>query len=196
MNVAIIILAAGKSSRMGHPKQLIHYKGKSLIKNTLQTALSTKCNPVVVVTGANKEQVVPELINAPITIVDNSNWEKGMGSTIKIGLAGVYMVDKEVDAVIIMTVDMPLVNDKLLNMLIDEAADDSVDIVASKYGNSAGVPALFKRSVFMDILDMTDEDGAKKLILKNRAKTVFVDFPDGVVDLDTPEDVERFLTQN
>lgn len=196
MNVAIIVLAAGKSSRMGFPKQLISINGKSLIKNILLNVLDTKCYPITVVLGANKPQIVPELIDAPITLIDNANWEKGMGSSIKMGLVGTYMVEKNIEAIVVMTVDMPFVNDKIINELIEKAADEHIEIVASKYEKTLGVPALFKRSVFEDILTMSDTDGAKNLILKNKATTAWIEFPEGKYDLDTPEDVKLYLSMN
>ncbi|MFT6204001.1 MAG: molybdenum cofactor cytidylyltransferase [Spirosomataceae bacterium] len=193
MNVAIIILAAGKSSRMGVPKQAIEINGKTLIKNIIDTTLETKCYPITVVVGANKAAFVPELEVMPVTLIDNPNWEKGMGASIKMGLIGSYMVEKNFEAVIVLTVDMPHVTVDLINKLIEKAADDSVKIVACRYGDSGGIPALFKREVLYDILELDDAEGAKSVIMKHKSNTTWIDFPDGNIDLDTPSDLRKYL---
>lgn len=194
MSVAIIILAAGKSARMGVPKQAIEINGKSLIKSTIDTALSVDSTVVTVVLGANKESFVGSLEGMPITLIDNPNWEKGMGTSIKMGLVGSYMVDKALSGVLILTSDMPFVDKSLLSMILSQAQSDKYDIIACKYGNTGGVPAFFSRKLFNDILDLPDEEGAKKLILDNKKTTYWIDFPKGNIDLDTPTDLENYLT--
>lgn len=193
MNVAIIILAAGKSSRMGVPKQAIEINGKSLIKNIVDTTLDTKCYPITVVVGANKSAFVPELEQMPVTLIDNPNWEKGMGTSIKMGLVGSYMVEKNFEAVIVLTVDMPFVDTALINKLIEKGKDESVNIVACRYGDSGGIPALFKREILNDLLELDEAEGAKKVIMKNKSKTAWIDFPNGNIDLDTPTDLRKYL---
>ena len=192
MNTAIVILAAGKSSRMEQPKQMLIIEGKTLVKRTAEMAMKTDCYPICVVVGANKKLIVPELANMPTTLIDNPHYEQGMASSIKIGLIGVYMTEKNIDAVIFLTCDMPFINEKLIVKLIEKASQ-SVDsqgntplIVASKYENQLGIPALFKRAVFNDLLELSGDKGAKSVILKHKNQTAFVDFPDGKFDLDTP----------
>ena len=193
MNVAIIILAAGKSSRMGVAKQAIEINGKSLIKTVIDTSLETSCYPITVVVGANKASFVTELEQAPITIINNPNWEKGMGASIKMGLAGAYMVEKNFEAVIFLTVDMPYVDKEIINKLIEAAKTTSATIVACRYGDSGGIPALFKREVLSDLLELDDAQGAKNILLKHKESTKWIDFPNGNIDLDTPTDLRKYL---
>lgn len=200
MNVGIIILAAGASSRMGVPKQLLHIDGKSLIKRIAEMAMETPCYPIVVVLGANRDMMRKELERMPITIIDNPQWEKGMSSSIKMGLAGSYMTFKELEAVIFLTADMPLVSVELIQKMINkdeevsEKMKDTPDIVASSYGGQMGIPVLFKRKLFNDLLELSGDNGAKKIILANKEKTVAVDFPEGIFDLDTMEEYRNFLS--
>lgn len=196
MNVAIIILAAGKSSRMGVPKQAIQINGKSLIENTIDVALSLNCGQVTVVVGANKSSFVGELANLPITLIDNPNWEKGMGTSIKMGLVGSYLVNKDLDGILVLTTDMPHVDKSILSLILSQAKVKEHDIVASRYGNTGGVPAYFNRNVFNEILDLPDGEGAKSIILQHKATTYWVDFPKGKIDLDTPEDLKNYLTHS
>jgi molybdenum cofactor cytidylyltransferase len=196
MNTAIIILAAGASSRMGAPKQLLLLDGKTLIKRICETAMDTPCHPIVIVLGANRNLIRKETERMPITVIDNPQWEKGMSSSIKMGLAGAYMTEKNIEAVIFLTVDMPYVSPELINKMIEKAeSDENIEIVACKYDNQIGIPVLFKRNTFTDLLELTGDDGAKKVVIKNKDKTAFIDFPEGKLDLDTVEEYRNFVSK-
>ncbi len=195
MNTAIIILAAGASSRMGAPKQLLLVDGKTLIKRICETAMDTPCHPIVTVLGANRNLIRKETDRMPITIIDNPQWENGMSSSIKMGLAGAYMTEKAIEAAIFLTVDMPYVNAELINKMIEKAeSDEKVEIVACKYDSQMGIPVLFKRTLFTDLLELTGDEGAKKVVMKNKDKTAFIDFPEGKLDLDTIDEYRNFVS--
>lgn len=196
MNTCIIILAAGASSRMGMPKQLLMIEGKTLIKRVSEIAMDTPCYPIVTVLGANRALIRKELEKMPITIIDNPQWENGMSSSIKMGLAGAYMTQKAIDAVIFLTVDMPFVSVKLVNEMLTKAIENpDSQIVACSYEKQVGIPVLFKRSLFNDLLELKGDEGAKKVVLKNKDKTTLVDFPDGKFDLDTIDEYWNFVGQ-
>jgi molybdenum cofactor cytidylyltransferase len=193
MLLGLVILAAGKSKRMGFAKQNIIFKEKTMLQHLLHEALMTEYLPITVVVGANKKDIVPNFEKLPITIIDNPNAAKGMGSSIKMGLVGSYMAEKNLEGLLFMTSDMPLVNTNYLKAmaLAFENEPDSL-IIASMYGGKPGIPALFRRSLFEDLLSIADEDGAKKLIEKHIKNTFTIGFPEGEIDLDTPEDVNKF----
>ncbi|MCU0325260.1 MAG: nucleotidyltransferase family protein [Spirosomaceae bacterium] len=194
MNVAIIILAAGAASRMGQPKQLLPVKGRSLIKYITEIAMDTPCYPITVVLGANRQLIRGELDKMPITVIDNPKWEDGMATSIKMGLIGSYMTAKEIEAAIFLTVDMPYISSELINQLIDKAVQNPDSrIIASKYDGQIGIPVLFKRSIFNDLLDLNGEQGAKKVILQHLDNTETIDFPEGKFDLDTVVDYQDYL---
>jgi molybdenum cofactor cytidylyltransferase len=201
MNTSIIILAAGASSRMGMPKQLLMIEGKTLIKRVSEMALDTSCHPIVVVLGANKEPIRKEIEKIPLTIIENPKWEDGMSSSMKMGLVGAYMTEKEIDAVIFLTVDMPFVSAKLINDMITKATENpDSQIVACSYEKqigtpTVGIPVLFKRSLFNDLLELKGDEGAKKIVLKNKDKTTLIDFPEGKFDLDTIDEYWNFVGQ-
>lgn len=195
MNTAIIILAAGASSRMGAPKQLLLVDGKTLIKRICDTAMDTPCHPIVAVLGANRNLIRQETERMPITVIDNPQWENGMSSSIKMGLAGAYMTEKAIEAAIFLTVDMPYVSAELINKMIEKAeSDEKIEIVACKYNSQMGIPVLFKRSLFTDLLELTGDEGAKKVVIKNKDKTAFIDFPEGKLDLDTIDEYRNFVS--
>lgn len=195
MNVSIIILAAGASSRMGAPKQLLLVDGKTLIKRICETAMDTPCHPIVTVLGANRNLIRKETERMPITVIDNPQWENGMSSSIKMGLAGAYMTEKAIEAAIFLTVDMPYVSAELINKMIEKAeSDENIEIVACKYDSQMGIPVLFKRTLFTDLLELTGDEGAKKVVMKNKDKTTFIDFPEGKLDLDTIDEYRNFVS--
>ena len=196
MNVSLIILAAGASTRMGMPKQLLMIEGKTLIRRVSEMAIDTSCHPIVVILGANKEPIRKEIEKIPLTIIENTKWEDGMSSSIKMGLVGAYLTHRDIDAVIFLTVDMPFVSVELINKMIKKATEDPDNqIVASFYENQVGIPVLFKRSVFNDLLELKGDEGAKKLVMENKDKTSLIDFPKGKFDLDTIDEYWNFVGQ-
>ena len=194
MNVGIVILAAGASSRMGFPKQTLPIFGTSMLKHLILEVFETPCFPITVVVGANKAKVVPELKDMPVNVIDNKAWEEGMGGSIKMGLIGTYLVSNAIDAIIVMTSDMPYVNAGLLKSLIKTAEElPDKSIIAAKYNETAGIPVLFKRPRFEEILDLKSELGAKSILEKNKNDIATVDFELGSIDLDTKEEYFNFI---
>jgi molybdenum cofactor cytidylyltransferase len=194
MNIGVVILAAGESKRMGVPKQILPIFGIPMLKYLVDEVLDTEAHPVTVVVGANKTKIVPLLENIPIGIIDNPDWQKGMGSSIKMGLVGSYLITKGFDGLIFMTSDMPFVNAEVINKLIKTAREfPDKTIIASKYAGTLGIPVLYKKERFEDILDMKPEHGAKQFFNKYPDEIVPVEFDLGAIDLDTKEDYYNFL---
>lgn len=189
--IGLIILAAGGSNRMGRPKQLLEFRGKSLLKNALDSALKSKCESIAVVLGANSESVQNELYGTDHQIVFNDKWDAGMGSSIKMGLAALINKDPKIRAVVICVCDQPFLTAEIIDDLIDEHSRSKPLIAASEYAGTLGVPALFDRELFREISEMDDKKGAKQIIEKFRSKAVSVPFPKGDIDIDTPEDYSR-----
>ena len=194
MNIGIVILAAGASTRMGgQPKQLIQWEGRTLIRWAVETALSTPLRPVAVVLGANKAQIAGELESLPVTIIDNPFWEQGLSSSIKTGLAAVYLTQKNIDAVLFMLTDQPHVNRGLLLQLVHVYTETGKPIVASRYADQLGVPALFGREYLEKLLGLEGDQGARMIIQNHLDDCAEVPFEPGAIDLDTASDVETFL---
>lgn len=191
-NIGIILLAAGESKRMGSPKQLLDIDGKSLLRRTAEVALATDCYPVVMVIGANKAQIAPEIIDLPLTVIDNPMWHEGMSSSVKMGMAGLYMTYKDVEAVLMLVCDQPYVSVSLLERMIEVYRAKKPPIVACKYGEEIGVPALFDRKLFDELLTLSGDKGAKPIVMNHLDEAYLVTFEAGSIDLDTPEDYEAF----
>lgn len=181
MKVGIIVLAAGGSSRMGSPKQLLPYRGKTLIRRAAETAVESNCNRVVVVIGNHAPEMRRELEGLAVSIVENPNWESGISSSIRAGLD--ELLKDELDGVVVMLCDQPFVTVDVLNNLI--ASDRP--IVASSYEATRGVPAFFSRELFPELAALTGDQGARRIILNHPDLVATVPFPDGAIDIDTPE---------
>jgi molybdenum cofactor cytidylyltransferase len=190
---ATIVLAAGKSSRLGTPKQLLDYQGKSLLELTVEKALATKLGPVVVVVGANGELVKNQLEQFPVTIVVNEAWEEGMASSIRAGINEVLGRWEETDGLMILVCDQPLLETTHLHQLLKVQHQVGASAVASSYQDRLGTPALFHFSLFEELKNLKGDAGARKILGNPELNIASVPFEDGAFDIDTKEDYERLL---
>jgi len=190
-NIAILLLAAGSSSRLGHPKQLVQINGKSLLQKITETALASGCSPVVVVLGAYLEKIKPVIQQLPVHILENKNWVNGMGTTISCGMNFLLNKYPKIEAVIITVCDQYYLSEKNIIDLIELYKKTDKNIIASGYGVTIGVPALFSKPLFPELLILKGHEGAKKIIQQNLDNMEFVEFSKGAFDLDTEEDLKK-----
>jgi len=191
--ISIILLAAGSSSRMGQSKQLLEVNGIPLLAHSVHAALNSGAKSVNVILGANELEHREIIRNLRVGIISNHYWKSGMGSSIKAGLNYVVRKYSDTEAVIIMVCDQPAINAAHLRKLVSTFKETGSPIVASSYSGTVGVPALFSRSFFSNILMLKDEQGAKKIIEQFPEQRTTVDFDDGSFDLDTGEDYQNYL---
>lgn len=189
--IAAIVLAAGEASRMGQPKQLLEISSQSLVQRATQTARSAACHPVVVVTGAYAHEVEQSVRSLFVTCVHNAAWEEGMGASIRSGASTVVNISPDTEALIILLCDQPLVSPQLLRQLMTTHVTTRQPLVVAAYGGTQGVPALFHRSLFPALLNMSGAVGARTLIRKYHESVATVAFPGGIYDVDTPEEYEK-----
>lgn len=192
----IVILAAGGSSRLGQAKQLLPYQGSTLAGHAALTALATGLHPVVVVLGDRAEEIKKELEGLAIHLVVNEHWQEGMAGTLKKGLDAALELDPALEAVIFMVCDQPLVSPALLLRLLGTHEEHWKPIVASRYQENLGTPALFAHSVFPALRELIGDTGARKLIRDYGEAVSEVDFPGGHIDIDTKQDYESFLKRD
>jgi molybdenum cofactor cytidylyltransferase len=186
-----VILAAGASSRMGTPKQLLEFGGQTLVKRAALAAQNAGCNPIVVVTGADAEELEKELHGLNLRTANNPEWESGIGSSIRAGVQSVLKANDKVTALLLMLCDQPYVTSAVLRGLITAHRETGREIVASSYGGTFGVPALFGKAFFPELVRLENEAGAKQVIQRHLAQVHLFPFPQGEIDVDTPADFAR-----
>lgn len=192
---AIVILAAGASSRLGSSKQLLTYRGKSFLCNAVDIALETGCQSVFAVLGANIELLRKELKDKPVSIIENTGWQEGMASSIRCGLKNIMNTILRPDSVIFMVCDQPFITSSLLLSLLERRNETGMPIVASKYEDKPGsyrmgTPALFHKNFFPALIQLKGDAGAMKIIQQYNNEAATVLFPEGAIDIDTLADYE------
>ena len=188
--VGVIILAAGGSTRFGTPKQLFKYQGHSLVRRAAITALNCNAGPVVVSVGANREEVQVELSGLDVATVANTDWQQGMSTSLILALDFFTREFPSIDAVLFLLCDQPRVDAAKLIDLLEAYETTGEPIVASEYNNTLGVPALFDRSMFGELMRLTGDQGAKSVIKHHINRVRRVSMPEAAFDIDSLADVE------
>jgi molybdenum cofactor cytidylyltransferase len=178
---------------MGTPKQLLPIQGASLLRHLAKISIASMCDPIAVVLGANAQQVRPEIEDLPLQIVDNPQWQAGMGTSVSKGLAALLEREPGLDAVLILVCDQPFVSTSTIDRLAIAYQSECHQIVASGYLDTVGVPALFSDRYFAELLNLNSDAGARRIIQQHLLETYTIDFPQGAIDLDTPDEYRAFL---
>jgi molybdenum cofactor cytidylyltransferase len=189
----VVVLAAGSSSRMGSPKQLLNYGGKPLLRHAADVALASMCGSVprnvIVVLGSRAQELRPALEGLPVTILENPRWEEGMGTSIH---SGVERAQADgLDGVILALADQPLVTSEILDRLARTHMETGQPIVAAQYAGTVGVPVFFSREFFPNLLALKPAQGCKGVILSHAGSAIHLDCPEAEMDVDTPQDYDR-----
>ena len=190
-NVGIVILAAGRSGRFGKPKQLLQFDGKSLISRAVKSALESDCYPVIVVLGANFDLIKSEIETFDSEIIFNDEWQTGMSSSIKKGLSKLLEISPKCPAVIFALCDQPFINSEHFNKLNNKFYESNKPIIASVYGKTTGVPALFSSEFFPVLTTLDGAKGAKEIIEINSNSVEKIILPEAGIDIDTQADFEK-----
>ena len=189
--IGVVLLAAGGSTRLGSPKQLLVYRGKTLLRHAAETALATNCRPVVAVLGSGAAALRAELAGLEVATVENADWGKGMGTSVRLGVAS---SGTAADAVLLMLCDQPLVTPVMLSRLVTAFRQNpDAGIAAAAYHGTVGVPALFARAHFDELLALPDDAGARSVLQRHRGYLLAVPMPEAAIDIDTREQYERLI---
>jgi len=190
--ISLILLAAGESSRLGTPKQLLLYKDKYLLQHTLDLLHNLNMQMFVVV-GAFSEQILGKVDTYNAIVVQNRDWNKGLASSIRAGLEHVLKSNPDTEAVILLLCDQPLLTSNILLNILEKYKDTSFPIIHSNYGEVSGPPTLFHRSLFPYLMELEGAQGAKKVVDLFPDQVALVDFFYGTSDIDTPDDYQQLL---
>jgi molybdenum cofactor cytidylyltransferase len=192
-STCVVILAGGQSKRLGSPKQLLQVEGTTLLERTISAAQELGDGPVVVVLGAHAELILPEVRQAGIEVILNTDWQEGMASSLRAGIRHVEARHPQIDGILFLVCDQPFLQADLLQRLINLQASADLPVAACRYGDRLGTPALFHQSVFSLLLDLKGDTGARKLLEGMADQVAVLDFEKGIYDIDTREDYERLL---
>jgi molybdenum cofactor cytidylyltransferase len=191
-----IILAAGGSRRFGRPKQLLAFQGESLVRRSVRAATEAGIASVAVVTAESTDAIKGELSETSAAVVENGDWQRGLGTSIRCGLRHLRASVPDLEAVVIIACDQPFVEASTVAALIAEQKRSGKPIVASRYAETLGIPALFDRSCFEALLALPDDSGAKTLIESRPDEVAQIKFEQGAIDIDTPADFERLSARS
>jgi molybdenum cofactor cytidylyltransferase len=190
-NIGAVILAAGESSRLGQPKQLVQFRGKSLVRRAADAATEAGCSPITIVLGSDSKKIKDELAGTGVPIVKNENWRAGISTSIRAGMQNLLSQASNLEAIVLLVCDQPFVDPRVIKGLIELRQKTNKSIVASAYSGTLGVPALFDRSCFQELLALGNDTGAKSIILSKRERVAEFHFPEGTIDIDTTADLEK-----
>jgi molybdenum cofactor cytidylyltransferase len=183
-----IILAAGGSTRLGEPKQLLEFNGETLVHAAVRAALAGGCDVVCVVTGHAPEAVEESVADLSPQLVHNADWQRGIGSSLRLGLSCI----QPVSATVVLACDQPAVTADIVRALIDLHDRTRREVIASLYSGTLGIPVLFGQSCFAELQGLPDDRGAKAVIRADPTRVAVFDFHEGSFDLDSQEHLEAW----
>lgn len=190
--IGILILAAGGSSRMGRPKQLLQFNGTSLVRRAAKIAIEAGGQPIVMVTGAAEQEVAAEVRDLPVRVVTNTTWEEGMGLSIRIGVEELLKSEANLEALIITLCDQPEVSAATLRKLVTAYLETGKPLCAASFADTVSPPALFAKPFFDELISISPRHGAKQILLSHAADLQRIDCPEAARDIDTPADYADF----
>lgn len=188
--IAGLLLAAGGSSRLGRPKQLLEIEGKTLVRRAAEALIEAGCSPILVVLGSEFEGSRKQLEGLPVEVIENPDWPSGMSTSIVAGVGHLVEIEPSCAAVLITVCDQPFVTGSHLRRFVEEFYATRKSMIAAEYNGVTGVPAIFDRSRFDDLRDLRGDKGARELIRNSSAASI--PLSEAGVDIDTAADAERF----
>ena len=192
-DLAVILLAAGTSSRLGRPKQLLPYKGTTLIRervNTIQQAFPGM-KQLVVVTGANRIAILEALSGLAFKEAHNSNFETGMSSSLKVGLEA---LSQETHAAFFLLADQPMIGQVHLQEMVKLWEQNVGRVIAAAYAEIEGVPAIFPKKYFKKLVAVEGDTGARKVLSQmDEEEKMHYPLPEAAVDIDEESDLSHLF---
>ncbi len=194
ISVAAIVLAAGASTRLGRPKQLLRpnpLSGETLVDHAIAAARAGGARPIFVVLGAAAEEIQREAGLQDCAVVHNEEWAEGMASSVRAGVSAVLEQVADTSGVLLLVCDQPGLTAEHVGMLLAAHSEEPAGIAASRYAGRLGVPAVLPRALFPALLKLQGDRGARSLFETSGVAIRAVEFPEGAWDIDSAEDLQR-----
>ena len=185
------MLAAGSSSRMGFPKQLLKWKNSTLLQHAIHTVKQINQDGIILVLGAHFDDITSQIDTSETTVVYNKNWEKGLGNSIACGMNYIKDSLRHMESVLILLADQPLIHANFLNEMIKTHQKNPNKLICTQYeNNKLGVPAIFNKTDFEDLSQLNHDKGAREILNKQSEHILYLDGTHLISDIDTMEDYE------
>ncbi|MFY7670018.1 nucleotidyltransferase family protein [Tenacibaculum sp. MEBiC06402] len=191
MRIATLILAAGSSTRMGKTKQILSFGNTTLLGKVIEATTEVSNNDIFCVLGANSEEISLSIQQYDINIILNKEFETGLSSSIYAGIAVISKLN--FDAVIIVLGDQPNVSSNYLQHMMKISEENKSKIIASNYNGRNGVPALFPKKYFKDLLLLKGDKGASKLLNSDDFPIFTMKGDVDLFDVDTESDYNHLI---
>jgi molybdenum cofactor cytidylyltransferase len=188
--LTVVLLAAGPSSRLGTPKQLLLFRGLPLIRHLALEACASQATRIVIVLGSQSDTIRPLLHDLRVEVVINEQWNEGMASSLR---AGVEAATRDASAVLLLVCDQPFVTTGLIDKYIHLHRTDPNTLIAAAYSGTIGVPALFPKRWMAELLQLHGDRGAKTILETYRNELATIPFEDGAIDIDTVDDLKKLI---
>jgi molybdenum cofactor cytidylyltransferase len=192
--IGAVILAAGLSRRMGVPKLFLDFHGKPLFLYSVECAIQSQLNPILIVGGEHVPLLQDHTKDLPVEIVGNPDYTKGMATSLK---RGIETMDGRVDALLVFLADQPFVPPALVKEMLHTytvCRSSGIRIVRPLYSGIPGHPVLFDADLFTEFSDLQGDEGGRLIIKRHAEKLKFIpaDNPLWGADIDTPDDLKQF----
>lgn len=194
MRTGILILAAGSASRMQQPKMLLPFGKGNILSHLLDEARASEPAAICLVTGYYHDEILSAIATEGLQVIRNLQWQEGMSGSIRWGLLHLLQQEPALEQVVILVSDQPFLTRSLLHNMLQVQQETQKGIVAAGYAGIQGVPVLFTKDYFDQLKQLTGDKGAKPILQTNAGDVAVVDFPEGVRDIDTPEDYLKYGT--
>jgi molybdenum cofactor cytidylyltransferase len=189
VKVAGIVLAAGRSTRMGVNKLLLRVEGDTLVRRAARVALEAGLDPLVVVLGHDAELVARDLADFACASVVNARYAAGLNTSLDAGIAA---IPPDADAAVVLLADMPLVTAPMIRTLVERYRETGAALVASRYGAVVAPPALYARAVFDELRGGEGEGRGREVLARHASEVVWADWPaEALADVDEAADLEE-----
>ena len=184
---AIVVLAAGGSRRLGQPKQLLSVLGEPLLRRVVRMAADAEPDHLVVVLGSNACECLAAIKDCGADIIVNPFWECGLAGSVRLGVERAEEVGA--DAVLLLLADQPLLDSTVIRRFLVRANGQTDLIIAARYDGVLGAPMMFGSDWFAQLKKLEGDQGARSLVPKERGGVEIIDWSEGAIDVDTPEDL-------
>jgi molybdenum cofactor cytidylyltransferase len=188
-----VVLAAGASRRMGKPKQLLQFRGSTILRRVVEEALASSLSRVLVVVGAHAPVAAAALTGLPVGIVENVDWAQGQGSSVATGVRALRERAPDTTGVVLLVSDQPLLTASSIDLLMTAHRTTGSLIVASRRGDRLEAPALFSFAFFDELAALRDDAGSREILRRNESRALGIELPGAEFDMDTPEDYQRLI---